>query len=380
MKSKILLFSTRDIGIKGTLFENITSEVCSVLCRFFMKTNYKELNIIKQELLPKSKAITAKTTPSKDEIYNKIDECYEGNVPSEINEAYSYGTDALITKTKELLDVTPNEELFQFLNTIKSGISPFEEIDFSNETYLNASAFNINKNGKTIRDRVSIFKTPVFIGPDESGANCKYQIFAVWPLSEAVSDESWEKALVESVVELELKTSIVENIDELEISLFLHDKDLTRTYNTPFKTEYIRKPYDAVKEIQITYSFTSFTHSDFEYINIRNNKDVPRPILFSHLETLTKENVIYQLLLDISDQLANWHNNNQKESIFSNLIDFINEIEWHKKRWDKLRIVTDQILKWKSLTGEERTQALLMLNSEINKMIRSLRKRNKDEQ
>ena len=374
MKSKVLLFSTRDIGINGTLFEHANPQICKELCNFFIKVNLKELNELKSNIVQSlSNNPTVAPELSIDEVCEKISHFYGGDLPSEITEVYSDGLDAIIAATENILKDRPNNDLTEFLLAVKGGepiVPPFTLNDFNNIELLNSPAVNIEKSGKTLEERVSIYSSREIIDKD-----VRYQVFAVWSLGEGVSDNSWEEALVKSVIEQIQNEPAEQKIDELEIYLFLHDKDLERTYNKPFKTEYVKRSFDEDEAIKVSYTFTSFTHADYEYTQIKGEKDTSLPMLFSKIETQTNDNVIFQKLLELSDQLSNWHKENQKDTFASDLIDFVSESEWNGERWRDLHKSVDQIRSWSNLPDEEKRRILMELNNKINKEIKQLRNR-----
>lgn len=376
MKSKVLLFSTRDIGINGTLFENVNPQICKELCSYFIKVNQKELNELKSDIVQSlSNNPSAAPELSVDEVCEKISQFYEGNLPPEITEVYYDGLDAIITATENILKDRPNNDLKDFLLAVKGGepiVPPFNLNDYNNKELLNGTAVNIEKNGKTLEERVSIYSSREILDKD-----VRYQIFAVWSLGEGVSDSSWEEALVRSVIEQMQNVPTKQEIDELEIFLFLHDKDLERTYNKPFKTEYVKRSYDEDEAIKVSYTFTSFTHADYEYTQIKGEKDTPLPILFSKIETQTNDNVIFQKLLELSDQLSNWHKENQKDTFASDLIDFVSESEWKGDRWRYLNESVNQIRSWSKQSDEDKRRILMEINNKINKEIKQLRNRAK---
>ena len=372
MKCKVLLFSTRDIGIKGTIFEVCEPHICNEMCSFFLHNNKKELDELKMRNMSNESENCASQEFSAKYIFDRIKDIL-GSSPSTITLAYKNGKDTLVKALEDLIKGNPKEELSQLLSAVHQGVIPFENKDFKINSLLEAPAINLDKSGKKLEDRINIYKTK-----EEKKDDVIYQVCAVWPLIQAVDDSSWEETLVKAVMETNKKN----NIDELEIYLFLHDMDRKDYFHTPFKTIYTQKEYVTEKEdLKVYYTTTSFTHADTEYSKIKLSNKESLSNLFSEIEKLTNDNVIFHKLLDLSDQLAHWHEEPNKRLFASELIEFLPKDEWDKaERWKKMRNSTYDMIRFDNWKDIDKQKALQNANEAINDMINYLRGNRKEGQ
>lgn len=383
MKSNIILFSTRDIGNEKTIFENKNSHyICNSMCKYFIQVNKKELIEAKKKHIPSSGNAEL---PTKEKIIEIIKEGNMGVLPSDISRIYKNSdSNNLIEKALELFRRLPENEVRKnTIDILQSYVSRevlFDITDFENNDIKNEKAVNLDKKDRTIEERVSIYKTAdetCKVKDGEIEKDILFQILAVWSLSKPDNDKieakdsvSWLDTLVQSVIELVQKQN--EAINEIEMYLFLHDKDLESICNIPFKT--MNTKTNNYEGINITYTLISFTHADKEYNQIKNSANLNLPKLYETVKQLTNDSVVFQKLLELSDIIAQWENKDKRKEFINKikeLKNLVGEKEWITTEWAALNKDSDSLMK--IIDEDESCGSLLLnVNYDINSLIKTI--------
>lgn len=379
MKSNIILFSTRDIGNEKTIFENRNSHyICNSMCQYFIQVNKKELIEAKKKHIPSS-SITE--LPAKEKTIEIIKEGNNGALPSDITKIYEKSDSKnLIEEAIKLFKRLPENEdrknAIEILQSYVSGEVLFDITDFENNDIKKEKAVNLDKKNRTIEERISIYKTAEeTCKVKENGIekDILFQILAVWSLSKPDNDKtdiSWFDTLVQSVIELVKKQN--EAVNEIEMYLFLHDKDLESICNIPFKTIYTKT--NNYEGINITYTLISFTHADKEYNQIKNSTNLNLAKLYEKVKQLANSSVVFQHLLELSDIIAQWEDydkRNDFNNIIKELKNLVGEKEWITTEWAALNNDSDSLMRIK---GEDEScgSILLDVNCDINRLIKNI--------
>lgn len=391
MKSNIILFSTRDIGNEKTIFENKNSQyICNSMCKYFIQVNKKELIEAKKKHIPSS--VNAEL-PTKEKIKEIIKEGNMGVLPSDISRIYEKSdSNNLIEKALELFRRLPENEVRKnTIDILQSYVSRevlFDITDFENNDIKNEKAVNLDKKDRTIEERISIYKTAdetCKVKDGEIEKDILFQILAVWSLSKPDNDKidakysvSWLDTLVHSVIELVKKQNIElvkkqnEAINEIEMYLFLHDKDLESICNIPFKT--MDTKTNNYEGINITYTLISFTHADKEYNQIKNSANLNLPKLYEIVKQLTNDSVVFQNLLELSDIIAQWEDKDKRKEFINKikeLKNLVGEKEWITTGWAALKKDSDSLMK--IIDEDESCGSLLLnVNYDINSLIKTI--------
>lgn len=243
----------------------------------------------------------------------------------------------------------------------------YDAINIDKEVgYSSSSNSDLGANSRklTIRDRISFYKILSEEYNDE-----KYIIYAVWPLGHRdkprISKEGntlpcWEDCLTDDFVVNTDSQSDDSNKDK--VLLLLHDNDIEKWKETPFKTVFANRSYG---NSSVDRSLAVFQHSNNCFLNIVNYGGGAKKIV-EHAEAVIVNDWYVYYLRDLSSFLSSYTGNADDK-------DFLDKLEQVKKIFKKEQD-KDFLRNCYLLTNaDNKVEQVYDANLEINEMIKELR-------
>lgn len=221
-----------------------------------------------------------------------------------------------------------------------------------------------NNTKLTLRDRISFYEIL-----SENDNNVEYSIYAIWPLGNRDIPRNskdrkplptWIDRLSDDFI-IDKDPQQTDDSNKSEIILLLHDNDLERLKETPFKTDFANQTYKGINR-----SLAVFQHSNNFFLNIINQEGGAKKTI-EHAESVIINDWYVYYLKDLSDFLSTYTG----EASNTELVVKLDKTKKLFKKDDDNDFLRNCYLLAKE---DNKAKRIYDANSEINELIRELRK------
>jgi hypothetical protein len=275
---KVVLFSTRKIQDEGIFKSFVRQKPSNSLLKYFRKVNSGAFEDVFKTKEQKEASLNSdeKLKEWKNEL-RRVRGAFSQEENNNIKKIVKYDDQllnyvvGLVPKDDSIVSIIEKgkkiiEERERAKNEMKSAWKQDINYDLPWNT-------NIDAKGRTLGDRVSLFRFP--------DSQNEFAVYAVWPLTESCADKcednSWVKALTQAVLEMESDCN--------EIILWLHDNDLEETKQSTFHVIFYRQNVEMDNNKTICCSLGVFQHPDKEFINVLFTKSDKAKSIYNAVNT-----------------------------------------------------------------------------------------------